>query len=108
VKFNKTECHVTNQEEKLLMRGIRSKNSCYKLVPLQQDHFFEQAEMLMKRLEHQKISKDCNYTHSGNLNNWRRTLLNENHVNEQIHSISNPAEKESFTGDPLLEECTKI
>jgi len=108
VKFNRTECFVTNQEGKVLMRGIRSKNNFYKWISLQQDQFLEQAKMLVERLEHQKIRKGYNSTHSDNLNNWRRILLKENHINKQNHSIRNPAEMESSTKNPLLDECTRI
>jgi len=37
VNFNKTKCLVTNQKGEVLMRGIRTKNNCYKWVPYQED-----------------------------------------------------------------------
>jgi hypothetical protein len=54
VKFNKTEWLVTNQKGEVSMRGIRSKNNCYKWVSYQKDQIFEQAKILIRRLEHQK------------------------------------------------------
>jgi len=109
VKFNKTECHVTDQEGEVLMRGIRSNNNCYKCVPYQKDQIFEQAKILIGSLEHQEIRKGHDHPHSGNLNNWRKTFLEDIHINVQNHSIRDPVEKKIIsTKDPLLDECTKI
>ena len=109
VKFNKTECLVTNQEGVVLMRGIRSENNFYKWVPYQMDQSLERARMLIKRLEHQKILKIHDHSHFGNSNNWRRTFSEENHINAQGHSLRNPVDKKiTSTEDPLLDKCTEF
>ena len=109
VKFNKTECLVTNQEGEVLMRGIRSKNNCYKWVPYKKDQIFEQAKMLIKRLEHQKILKVHDHPHISKLNNWRRTFLEDNQINVQSHSVRDFVEKKIIsTDDPLLDKYIEI
>jgi len=109
VKFNKTECLVTNQEGEVLMRGIRSKNNCSMWVPYQRDQIFVRAKMLIRRLEHQKILKIHDHSHIGNSNNWRRTFLEDNLIDVQSHYIRDPVDKEiASTGDPLLDKCTEF
>jgi len=63
VKFNKTECLITNKKGGVLIKGSRSKNNCYRWVPYQKDQIFEQARMLIQRLEHQKSVKIHSNSH---------------------------------------------
>ena len=98
VKFNKTECYVTDQEGEVLLRGVRAKKNCYKWVPSHTD----QTKMLIERLEHQKIRKN----HDDSTNNGRRICFKVNHIN---HSTEDSIEKKVIsTEDSMLGECTKI
>jgi len=92
VRFIKTECYVTNQEGKVLLRGVRSKNNNYKWVPSHLD----QTTMLSKKLEHQ----DTHEHHS--TNNGRSLCLKVNHINRSTEDTLK--RKVTF----ILGKCTII
>lgn len=63
VNFNKSECLVTDEKGKVLMRGIKSKENCHLWIPLEKIQIGKQTRMLHTRLEYQEISKGLQLLH---------------------------------------------
>jgi len=95
VNFNKSGCQVTNEEGKLLMRGIRTKNKCYKWVPQLEEHNGRQTRMLCTMLEHYKILSLPNFGSRDERRSVteRSFTVKNNQINVQLHSIKDSVEK---------------
>ena len=69
--FNKSECLVINKKGEVLVRGIRSKNNCYKWVPQHEGQNGQQTRMLHTMLEHQEISNVLELPHFDSIDDRR-------------------------------------
>jgi len=91
VNFNKFGCQITNEEGEVSMRGIRTKNDCYKWI-----HESEgQSDMLHTALKHQKIQA---VPHFGSKDERRIVFessitLKNNRIKVLLHSIKDSVEK---------------
>lgn len=63
MNFNKSECLVTDEKGKVLMRGIKSMENCHLWIPQEKIQIGKQTRMLQTRLEHQEISKGLQLLH---------------------------------------------
>lgn len=114
VHFNKSDYPVTNKKGEVLMKGIRSKNNCYKWVPQQEGQNEKQSRMLHKMLKHQGISNVLELPHSGGINHRRSvsgrcSFLRNNQINVQHYSMRDLVkEKILFTEDLLANKNTEI
>jgi hypothetical protein len=104
--FNKFGCKVTDEEGKVLMRGIRTKNNCYKWIPKPE----AQTEMLNTVLEHQE---NLALPHLGSGIERRSASENNSSLKDnqgigQLYLIKKFAFNSVSTEDSLIDKCTKI
>lgn len=105
VNFNKSGCKITDEEGEVLMRGIRTKNNCYKWIPKLEGHI----DMLHTMLEHQKIHAP---PHFGSKDKRRSPsessfTFKNNQIKVQLHSIKDSVKKNSVpTEDILIDKYT--
>jgi len=89
------------------MRGIRTKNNCYKWIP----ELGKQINMLHTMLEHPKILA---FPHFGSKDDKRSIsersfILKNDQINVQLHSIKETLEKNIVpTKDILIDKYTEI
>ena len=104
--FDRFGCKITDQEGEVLMRGIRTKNNCYKWIA----ELEAQTDMLNTILEHQK---SLSLPQLGNKDERRRvskssSTLKSNQINNQLHSVKNSGEISALTKDILIYKYTEI
>jgi len=107
VNFNKFGCQITNEEGEVSIRGIRTKNDCYKWIPESEGH----SDMLRTTLKHQKIQA---LPHFGSKDERRivyksSITLKNNQIKVQLHSIKDSVEKNDVpTKDILIDKYAEI
>ena len=68
VNFRKSECIVTDEKAKVLMRGIKTKNNCYTWVPQSENLIDGSTKMFPTMLKHLDIPKGVHSLHLNNAN----------------------------------------
>ena len=107
MNFKNSECLVTNENGKVLMRGIKTKEKCYEWVPHLEDKNVQQTRMLQTMMKHQLNSEVLDLSQCGSIDDCRRiSRMGSFLINDQIwsqHYSSNLMGKEwVFTEDRFV------
>jgi len=71
VNFRNSECLITNEKGKILMRGVKTKENCYLWVSQRKSQTSEQTGMLNTTLEHRITPQKLDLLHIGSVNSGK-------------------------------------